>query len=44
VVRTSVALHGFSWAPLCWLGMDFVTGEGCRRFAGETRDAHEVWL
>ena len=42
--RTSVALHGFSWAPLCWSAVVFVVTQGCWRFAGEMRDAHAVWL
>ena len=42
--RTCVALHGFSWAPLCWSAVVFVVTQGCWRFAGEMRDAHAVWL
>ena len=34
----------FSWALLRWSGLNFGAGEGCRRFAGEMRDAHAVWL
>ena len=44
VVRTYEALHGFSWVRLCWSAPNFGVGEGCRRFAGEMRDAHGVWL
>jgi hypothetical protein len=36
--------HGFSWALSCCSGWFSVAREGCRRFTGEMRDAHAVWL
>jgi hypothetical protein len=43
-LRMLVALHGFSWAPLCWSEAIFVAAQRGQRFAGEMRDAHTVWL
>ncbi len=39
-----MALHGFSWALLCWSGVDLGVRERVWCFPAEMRDAHAVWL